>query len=82
MVMLEVFSRYLDAHGKNGDCLLAISTSGTSKNVFAGCKQSKKSLSVGNRFEWQRDSLLTKLADVSICTPAGAFFADRVQNYI
>ena len=29
-----VFSRFIDAHGKKGDVLLAISTSGNSKNVL------------------------------------------------
>jgi D-sedoheptulose 7-phosphate isomerase len=32
----HVFSRYLEAHGRPGDCLLALSTSGGSKNgLFA-----------------------------------------------
>ena len=30
----QVFSRYIEAHGRAGDCLLALSTSGTSKNVL------------------------------------------------
>src|SRR5207237_3559377 len=29
----QVFSRYIEAHARAGDCLLAISTSGTSRNV-------------------------------------------------
>ena len=29
----QVFSRYLEAHGREGDCLVALSTSGTSKNI-------------------------------------------------
>ena len=29
----HVFSRYLEAHGRKGDCLVALSTSGTSKNI-------------------------------------------------
>lgn len=29
----HVFSRYLEAHGRVGDCLVALSTSGTSKNI-------------------------------------------------
>ena len=29
----QVFSRYLEAHGRRGDCLVALSTSGTSKNI-------------------------------------------------
>ena len=30
----QIFSRYLESHGNRGDCLLAISTSGKSLNVF------------------------------------------------
>ncbi|HRG62141.1 MAG TPA: SIS domain-containing protein [Burkholderiales bacterium] len=76
---VEVFSRYLDAHGKNGDCLLAISTSGTSKNVLQAVAKAKELGVLVIGLSGKRDSLLTKLADVSICTPAGAF-ADRVQE--
>ncbi len=31
----QVFSRFIEAHGRAGDVLLAISTSGTSRNVLA-----------------------------------------------
>ena len=31
----QVFARFIEAHGRKGDVLLAISTSGTSKNVLA-----------------------------------------------
>lgn len=34
----EVFSRYIEAHGREGDFLLAISTSGTSANVKQAIK--------------------------------------------
>ncbi|MDP9128639.1 MAG: SIS domain-containing protein, partial [Pseudomonadota bacterium] len=37
-----VFSRYLEAHAKSGDCLLAISTSGKSKNVLRAVEVAKK----------------------------------------
>ena len=36
-----VFSRYVEAHGHPGDVLLAISTSGTSKNVLAAVRSAK-----------------------------------------
>lgn len=38
----HVFSRYVDAHGKKGDVLLAISTSGNSKNILAAIASAKK----------------------------------------
>ncbi len=76
---LEIFSRYLDAHGKPGDCLLAISTSGTSKNVLQAVAKAKELGMSVIGLSGQEGSQLTKLADVSVCTPAGAF-ADRVQE--
>ena len=43
----EVFSRYIEAWGNEGDCLLAISTSGNSKNVILATEIAKqKSLKV------------------------------------
>ena len=37
-----VFSRYVEAIGKKGDVLLAISTSGNSKNILAAIESAKK----------------------------------------
>ena len=76
---VEVFSRYLDAHGKAGDCLLAISTSGTSKNVLQAVAKAKELGMFVIGLCGREGSQLTNLADVSICTPAGSF-ADRVQE--
>jgi D-sedoheptulose 7-phosphate isomerase len=75
----EVFSRYIEAHGRAGDCLLAISTSGTSRNVLAAAErataQGVKVIALTGR----AGSALGDLADIEICTPAGRF-ADRVQE--
>ncbi|MBR9704085.1 D-sedoheptulose 7-phosphate isomerase [Candidatus Pacearchaeota archaeon] len=38
----EVFSRQVEALGKNGDVLIAITTSGTSKNVVLACEKAKE----------------------------------------
>ncbi len=38
----EVFSRYIEAWGNEGDCLLAISTSGNSKNVILATEIAKQ----------------------------------------
>ncbi len=38
----KVFSRALKGKGKKGDVLVALSTSGTSKNVIAACKTAKE----------------------------------------
>lgn len=36
-----VFSRQLEGLGKNGDCLIALSTSGTSENIIEACKTAR-----------------------------------------
>lgn len=75
----HVFSRYIEAHGREGDCLLALSTSGTSKNILNVARTAK---SLGLRvvvLSGKRSPELEALSDVYICTPAGAF-ADRVQE--
>ena len=36
-----IFSKYLEGIGKEGDCLLAISTSGNSKNILRAAKIAK-----------------------------------------
>ncbi|OGC87702.1 MAG: phosphoheptose isomerase [candidate division Zixibacteria bacterium RBG_16_48_11] len=38
----QVFARQIEALGQNGDCLVAISTSGRSKNVNLACKTAKE----------------------------------------
>ena len=75
----EVYARFLQAQGRKGDVLLAISTSGRSRNVIRAAAVAKeKSISV-ICLSGQPDSELAKLADVEICTPGGRF-ADRVQE--
>jgi D-sedoheptulose 7-phosphate isomerase len=75
----HVFSRYLEAHGRDGDVLLAISTSGESRNIVAaaarGPERGLKVIGLTGKV----GSTLGRLADVEICTPAGTF-ADRVQE--
>lgn len=74
-----IFSRYLEAHGRPGDVLLAISTSGTSKNVLEAAimaaKLNMKVVSLTGKASCQ----LANLSTVHIPTPAGQF-ADRVQE--
>jgi D-sedoheptulose 7-phosphate isomerase len=75
----HVFSRYLEAHARQGDCLVALSTSGTSKNIVAAA-QTAKSLGIDVIvLSGRRSESLASLCTVYICTPAGAF-ADRVQE--
>jgi D-sedoheptulose 7-phosphate isomerase len=75
----HVFSRYLEAHGRKGDCLVALSTSGTSKNIVRA-SQTAASLDMNVIVLSGRQSQpLSALSNVYICTPGGSF-ADRVQE--
>lgn len=74
-----VFSRYLESHAKPNDFLLAISTSGKSRNIIKAAQTAKN---LGLRvvaLTGIPDSILGSIADIDICTPAGEF-ADRVQE--
>jgi D-sedoheptulose 7-phosphate isomerase len=75
----QVFSRFIEAHGRQGDVLLAISTSGRSASVLNAAKAAR---ALGMRvigLVGRPDSELAELSDVCICTPGGSF-ADRVQE--
>lgn len=75
----QIFARYLEAHGRSGDILLGISTSGESRNVVAAVTRAR---SLGMKtigLVGKRDSTLGRAVDLEICTPAGAY-ADRVQE--
>lgn len=75
----QVFARGVEAHGRNGDVLLAISTSGTSKNIIAAIEAAQKIGVKTITLTGRPDSTVGKLADIDICTP-GAAFSDRVQE--
>jgi len=74
-----VFSRYLEAHGRPGDVLLAISTSGASPNVLAAARVAQERQMRVVALFGRPDAPLAGFADTCICTPAGDF-ADRVQE--
>lgn len=76
----QVFARFLQSHGRKGDCLLAISTSGKSTNVVNAAIAAKEELGMSVlALTGRAGSQLGVLADVCIATPAGEF-ADRVQE--
>lgn len=75
----QVFSRYLESHGREGDCLLALSTSGTSKNVIRAAKAAKAQGVHVIILSGRPSPELEALSDVYINTPGGKF-ADRVQE--
>ena len=74
-----VFSRYLEAHAKKGDCLVAISTSGKSKNVMAAVDVAKARGMTIIGMMGKPDTPLWHAADIKISAPGGAY-ADRVQE--
>ena len=75
----QVFSRFIEAHGRAGDVLLAISTSGTSRNVLAavGAAHLLGMKVIG--LTGKPATALADAADIAIITPA-AKYADRVQE--
>ena len=75
----QVFSRYVEAHARAGDCLLAISTSGTSRNVVMAAEKARALGVKVIALTGHPEMPLGALADIEICTPAGRF-ADRVQE--
>jgi len=75
----KVFSRQLEAKGKEGDVLLAISTSGNSKNIIEAIKAAKsigiKTIGfAGNN----RDSLICKMSDYYVSIPSNS--TPRIQE--
>lgn len=74
-----VFSRYVEAHGRPDDVLLAISTSGTSKNVLKAIEAARSRGVKVVAMTGKAESPVAQLADVAIVTPAGKW-ADRVQE--
>lgn len=75
----EVFSRYVEAHGRKGDVLLAITTSGTSRNIVKAAEVARRKGVKVVALTGRDATPITELADVSIVTPAGRW-ADRVQE--
>ena len=76
---LEIFDRYLQAHAREGDCLVAMTTSGTSKNVLKAIETAKE---IGLKvivLTGRHNDELKNMTDVCIVAQAGQW-ADRVQE--
>jgi D-sedoheptulose 7-phosphate isomerase len=77
----HIFSRFVDGLGRRGDVLLAISTSGTSKNILKAAEAAKAvGMKVVSLTGKAPGSALAKLADTDICTPGGSKYSDRIQE--
>jgi D-sedoheptulose 7-phosphate isomerase len=74
-----VFSRYLEAIGQNGDVLLAISTSGNSKNVLNAIAVAKEKGIKIIGLTGKDGGKMAELCDVEIRAPH-SLYADRAQE--
>ena len=75
----EVFSRYIDAHVRKGDVLVAISTSGHSRNVIRAVESCNAKGAISISLVGKSSSPLEDISDICIATPGGSF-ADRIQE--
>jgi len=75
----NIFSRYMQGIGKSGDVLLAISTSGNSKNINNAVKVAKEKGIRVVALTGKSGGELASLADVELRAPMSEF-SDRVQE--
>jgi len=75
----NVFSRFMEANSKNGDLLLAISTSGGSKNIIKVCEYCINNDIKVITLTGKEKSEVSNYSDIDICTPNGNY-SDRVQE--
>ena len=74
-----VFSRFIEGMGFSGDVLIAISTSGNSKNVINAAQTAKSKGMMVIALTGKTGGELAALADVEIRAPHSEY-ADRVQE--
>jgi D-sedoheptulose 7-phosphate isomerase len=76
----HVFSRFIQGHGRKGDTLFAISTSGTSKNIKLAIDAAKVAGMSVISLTGRPKSLVGNLADIDICTEVNTPYSDRIQE--
>jgi D-sedoheptulose 7-phosphate isomerase len=74
-----VFSRFVEAMGKSGDVLLAISTSGNSKNISLAAQKAKEQGMKIVSLSGNSGGALQELSDVCICVQNDGY-SDRIQE--
>ena len=74
-----VFSRYIEAVGNRGDCLLGISTSGNSKNIINAVNIAKEKGITSIILTGKDGGQLSQKADIEIRVPYFGY-ADRIQE--
>lgn len=75
----DIFSRYVEGLGNEGDVLLAISTSGHSKNILNAVMQAHKQNMKVIVLTSAGTNELSQNADIAICAPP-APHSDRIQE--
>lgn len=74
-----IFSRYIEAVGNQGDVLLAISTSGNSKNVINAIEVAKTKKMTVVALTGKDGGTIADLCDIEIRAPH-SLYADRAQE--
>lgn len=74
-----IFSRFIEAFGNNGDVLLAISTSGNSKNILNAVEEAKSKGMKIVALTGKDGGKLAKASDVEIRVPHDGY-SDRIQE--
>ncbi|MCT4588556.1 MAG: D-sedoheptulose 7-phosphate isomerase [Carboxylicivirga sp.] len=74
-----IFSRYIEAVGKAGDILLAISTSGNSVNIIKAVEAAKEKGMKVLALTGKSGGKLADLADIEIRAPHNGY-SDRIQE--
>jgi len=74
-----IFSRYIEALGKSGDVLLAISTSGNSQNIINAIHAAKQKNMFIVGLTGKTGGKMASLCDIEIRAPHSEF-SDRVQE--
>jgi len=75
----SIFSRYVEGLGKKGDVLLAISTSGNSKNVVKAAEVAKQKEIIVVSLTGKDGGKLASISDIEIRAPYSKY-SDRVQE--
>ena len=74
-----VFSRYIEALGRQGDVLLGISTSGNSNNVINAVRAANEKEMKTVALTGKTGGIISNIADIEIRAPLSEF-ADRAQE--
>ncbi|MDD3968659.1 MAG: SIS domain-containing protein [Proteiniphilum sp.] len=75
----DIYARYVEGVGRQGDVLLAISTSGNSTNIMRAADAARKKNITVVGLTCESDNALRAKSDIAICTPLSDF-SDRIQE--